>query len=70
MCKPWNKMTKDEKLACANYNIKRGFAVFLFGLIWMYFTSVVFDVWKAFQFTLVIMGLLLLLLGLVKRSSV
>lgn len=70
VCKPWKKMRKDEKLACANFKIIKGFGVFLFGAIWMYFTSVFFDVWNALPPTIAIMGLLCILYGLYKRSSV
>ena len=69
MCKPWNKMTKDEKRACADYKILKGFGVFLFGLIWTFFASISTDVWSALPLTLTVMGLLLLIYGLMKRSS-
>lgn len=71
MHKPWKKMTKDEKQACANFKIVKGFAVLVFGLIWMYFASnVYFDVWDALPPTLAVIGLLCFLYGLVKRFSV
>jgi len=70
MCTPWKKMTKDEKLAHTKHKIIKGFAVFLFGVIWMYFTSVYLDVWDALPTTLAVMGLLCVLYGLWKRSSV
>ena len=69
MCKPWKKMTKDEKAAYANWKIMKGLAVFLFGAIWMYYTSVFYDVWSALPSTLATMGILCLLYGLYKRSS-
>jgi len=61
-------MTKDEKLACANYKLVKGFAVFVFGMIWAYFASVAFDVWSALPPTLAVMGLLCMLYGLFKRT--
>jgi hypothetical protein len=69
-CKPWNKMTKDEKLVCANHKIIKGIGVFLFGSIWMYFASISGDVWSALPSTLSVIGLLLILYGLVKRFKV
>jgi len=64
-------MTKDERLAHANWKIMKGFAVLLFGAIWMYFTSnVYFDVWYALPPTLAVMGFLAFLLGLFKRTKV
>jgi len=65
MCKPWKKMTKDEKMAYANYKIMKGFAIFFFGLIWMLFGSTL----EGLTQTLTIVGLLLLLFGLVKKFS-
>ena len=70
VCKPWKKMTKEEKLACANHKIIKGLAVSLFGAIWMYFTSVYLDVWTALPSTLAVMGLLCLLYGLYKKTSI
>jgi len=67
---PWKKMTKDEKLACANYKIIKGFGVFLFGAVWMYFASASVDVWDGLPPTLALMGLLLVLYGLIKKYSV
>jgi len=69
MLKPWKKMTKEEKQAYANHKIIKGVGVFLFGVIWTYFASVSVDVWSALPSTLAVMGLLLILYGLVKRSS-
>ncbi len=63
-------MKKDEKIAYANWKIMKGAAVFLFGGIWMYLTSVFFDVWSALPPTLAIMGLLCLLFGFFKKSQV
>jgi hypothetical protein len=62
-------MTKDEKLAYSHYKIMKGLAVFLFGGIWMYFASVYVDVWNALPPTLAVVGLLCLLFGLFKKSS-
>jgi len=62
-------MKKEEKLACANWEIMKGLAVVLFGLIWNYFTNMYLDVWTALPSTLAVMGLLLALYGLYRRSS-
>jgi len=70
MYKPWKKMTKDEKLAWVNCKIVKGFGVFLFGAVWMYFASVYVDVWDALPPTLALMGLLVVLYGLIKKFSV
>lgn len=72
MCvlKPWKKMTKDEKLACANYKIIKGLGIAIFGLVWTYFASFSVDVWSALPLTLAVMGVLLFFYGLVKRFSV
>ena len=70
MCIPWKKLKKDEKMMYANHKIKKGAAVFLFGGIWYYFASRTIDVWSALPQTIAIMGLLLVLYGLVKRTSV
>jgi len=70
MHRPWKKMTKDEKLACANHKIIKGFAVFLFGAVWMYFASASVDVWNGLPPTLALMGLLCVLYGLIKKYSV
>lgn len=67
---PWKKMKKDDKLACVRHKIMKGVGVFLFGAVWMYFTSYYTDVWGAFPPTLAVMGLLLVLLGLFKKSSI
>jgi len=70
MCIPWKKMKKDERHACAYHKMIKGFAVLLFGLIWMYFASYVFfDVWDALPPTLAAMGLLCFLYGLVMKFS-
>lgn len=65
-CVPWKKMKKDEKIAYANHKIIKGFAVFLFGLLWMYFGGTL----EALAQTLTVVGLLLLLFGLVKKFSI
>ena len=67
--KAWKKMSKEEKLACAYYKIMKGVALFLFGAIWMYFTTVYVDVWSALPPTIAVMGLLMVLYGLFKKSS-
>ena len=67
MCKPWSKMTKDEKLACANHKFLIGVGIFLLGLVWSYFASVTLDVWTALPPTITVMGVLLAFLGFVKR---
>ena len=69
-CTPWKKMKKDEKLAHVQHKIVKGVGVFLFGAIWMYFTSYYADVWGAFPPTLAVAGLLLVLLGLWKKSTI
>jgi len=69
MCKPWKKMTKDERLAYVNHKIMKGLGVFLFGAIWMYFASITVDVWSALPSTLAVVGLLLILYGLIKKFS-
>ena len=63
---PLGKMTKDEKIAWANYKILKGFGIFLFGLLWMYFGATFEGLTQA----LTVMGLLIILWGLVKRFSV
>ena len=70
MCKPWNKMTKDEKIADAQHKIIKGIGVFLFGAIWLYFTTGTIDVWSALPPTLAIMGLLLILYGFFKKFKI
>ena len=69
MCKPWNKMTKDEKLAVANHKMIKGLEIAIFGLVWAYFASISVDVWTALPLTIAVCGVLLLLFGLVKRFS-
>ena len=63
---PLGKMTKEDKMCYANYKIIKGFFVFLFGLIWMYFGGTL----EGLAQTLTVMGLLIVLLGLVKKFSV
>jgi len=63
---PLGKMTKEDKMACANHKILKGFAIALFGLIWMYFGGTL----EGLAQTFTVMGLLLLLWGLVKRFSI
>lgn len=70
MLKPWKKMTKNVKQACAKKTMLCGFATFLFGIIWMYFASTAIDVWSALPPTAVVMGLLIILYGLIKRMSI
>ena len=70
MCKPWKKMTKDEKLAYANWKIMKGLGVLVFGVVWMYFAARTVDVWSALPKTLAVTGVLILLYGLFKRASV
>ena len=69
MCKPWNKMTKDEKLAVANHKMIKGLEIAIFGLVWAYFASIAVDVWHALPLTLAVFGVLLLLYGLFQRFS-
>ena len=69
MCKPWSKMSKDEKVACAEYKIIKGLGIAIFGLVWIYFASIAVDVWHALPLTIAVVGVLLLLYGLVKRFS-
>ncbi|MDI6826079.1 MAG: hypothetical protein QMD36_02695 [Candidatus Aenigmarchaeota archaeon] len=66
MSKPLKKMTKEEKLAYANKKIIRGFWLFLFGMIWMYFGTNL----DGFVSAITVMGLLIILYGLVKKFSV
>ena len=66
-CIPWNKMKKDEKIAYANHKIIKGFGIFLFGLLWMYFGA---GNLEGLTQALTVMGLLLVLFGLVKRFSI
>lgn len=70
MCTPWKKLKKDEKEAYAKHKIMKGVGIFLFGAIWMYFTSVFFDVWSALPPTIAVVGILYFLLGMFKRSSI
>jgi len=62
---PLGKMTKEEKLTCANYKIMKGFGIFLFGLLWMFFGATLEGLAQA----ITVMGLLIILYGLVKRFS-
>ncbi|MCX6821874.1 MAG: hypothetical protein NTW30_03795 [Candidatus Aenigmarchaeota archaeon] len=72
MCKPWNKFTKDEKQAYVKKKMMCGFGLFLFGILWMYFTtgSDVASYIAGFVSTITVMGLLLILYGLVKKFSI
>jgi len=63
-------MTKDEKIADAQHKIIKGIGVFLFGAIWLYFTTGTIDVWSALPPTLAIMGLLLILYGFFKKFKI
>ena len=72
-CTPWKKMKKEERIDWANRKMFKGFAIFLFGLLWMYFgslttTGLTGDIEGLTQ-TLTVLGLLLFLFGLVKRFS-
>jgi len=51
-------MPAEKKILC-------GFAMFLFGMIWMYFGANL----EGFVSTLTVMGLLMILYGLVKKFS-
>ena len=66
MFQEWKKMKKEEKIAYANCKIIKGFGIFLFGLLWMYFGATL----EGLVQTLTIVGLLVILFGLVKRFSV
>jgi len=63
------KVGKEEKYCCggmhANKKILCGFAMFLFGMIWMYFGANL----EGFVSTITVMGLLMILYGLVKKFS-
>ena len=67
MCKPWSKLSKDEKLGYAEYKFKKGLAFSVFGLVWHYLTLQSGDVWGALPLTLAIAGVLMVVLGLFKR---
>jgi hypothetical protein len=72
MCKPWNKLTKDEKQACVKKKLLGGFAMFLFGMLWMYFATPgvqLVDYVAGFISAFTVMGLLIILYGLVKKFS-
>ena len=69
MCKPWKKMTKDEKQMYIQKKIMMGVAIFLFGLIWNYFAGVYVDVWRGLPVTLAVMGILCILYAFFKKSS-
>ena len=69
MCKSWSKMTKDEKVACAEHKIIKGLGIAVFGLVWEYFASKSINVWNALPLTLAVMGVLLFLFGLLKKFS-
>jgi len=68
MCKPWNKMTKDEKAAHANHKIMKGLCILVFGVIWTFFASMSNNVWDALPLTLTVSGLLMFLYGMYKKS--
>ena len=70
MYKPWNKLSKDEKMAYAQHKFMKGFAISAFGLVWHYLMLTSGDVWGSFPLTLAIMGVLMLILGIVKRLMV
>jgi len=72
MCKPWKKMNKEEREMIVRKKIMMGFCLFLFGLVWMYFSAPGTDVvnyFDGFISTITVMGLLLILYGLVKKFS-
>ena len=72
MCKPWNKLNKDEKQAIVKKKILCGFAMFLFGMLWMYFATPgneIVDYVAGFVSAFTVMGLLTILYGLVKKFS-
>ncbi len=72
MCKPWNKLTKDEKQACVRKKIMGGISLFIFGMLWMYFSTPaqeLVDYVSGFASTITVMGLLIILYGLIKKFS-
>lgn len=72
MCKPWKKMNKEEKEMHVRKKMMMGFALFLFGMLWMYFSTpgdIVVDYLAGFVSTITVAGLLLILYGLVKKFS-
>jgi hypothetical protein len=66
MYKRWKKMSKDEKQAHSNYKIIKGFGIFLFGLLWLFFGATLEGLAQA----MTVMGLLVLLFGLIKKFSI
>jgi hypothetical protein len=62
-------MSKDEKVACAEYKIIKGLGIAIFGLVWAYFASISVDVWSALPLTIGVVGVLLLLYGLFQKFS-
>ncbi len=73
MCKPWNKFTKDEKQAYVKKKMMCGFVLFLFGMLWMYFSGqgeTIMNYIDGFVSTITVMGLLMILYGLVKKFSI
>jgi hypothetical protein len=72
MCKPWKKMNKEEKAMFVHKKIKCGFCLFIFGLIWMYFSApgeIVGNYIDGFISTITVAGLLMILYALVKKFS-
>jgi hypothetical protein len=67
MCKPWNKLSKDEKLGYAEYKFKKGLGISIFGLVWHYLILQSSDVWGALPLSIAIIGVLIVILGLFKR---
>jgi hypothetical protein len=61
MCKPWKKLSKDEKNACVMKKFRLGVAAILFGLFWMYFDSA--------PMALIVLGLLVILYSLIMKIS-
>jgi hypothetical protein len=70
MCIPWKKMKKDEKEEYIKNKMIKGLAILIFGLVWNYFASLYFDVWRALPTTLAVMGILLILYAFYKRSLI
>lgn len=67
MCKPWSKLSKDEKLGYAEHKFKKGFGISIFGLVWHYLTLQSGNVWASLPLTIAIIGVLMLVLGLSKK---
>jgi len=63
-------MKKEEKEEHIKHKMIKGLAVLIFGLVWNYFASVYYDVWRALPITLAIMGILCILYAFYKKSSI